>query len=240
MKGLEIHFISSFLLSKMQLSHSAEHNEINNLSWRRLHLSKAKLKASSRTSALLAGFAMVAMVEVQLSQGDCQGKPEEECKDDAVPEGLLIAFAICTTLLVSVHMLALMISTCILPNVEAASSIPSAEAVHESPHDKMRCCIETAWIFSTLFGILLCLCEIGLLCWVKFINYSKTAAISATVLLVPVMVVFLAFAIHFYRKLVSHQYERSEHGIRELENMINQLEAGDQIRPKTNHSVITI
>lgn len=43
------------------------------------------------------------MVEVQL------------CESDPVPTALLITFAICTTLLVSVHMLALMISTCILP-----------------------------------------------------------------------------------------------------------------------------
>ena len=61
------------------------------------------------------------MVELQVNNG----------KDESnqVPTALLITFTACTTLLVSVHMLALMISTCILPNVDAIASINRVAAV---------------------------------------------------------------------------------------------------------------
>ncbi|XP_013394811.1 protein orai-2-like isoform X2 [Lingula anatina] len=188
---------------------SSSHNK-HALSWRRLYLSRAKLKAASRTSALLSGFAMVAMVEVQLEK--------------STPESLLIAFSVTTTLLVAVHMLALLISTCILPNIEAVSNVHNVNAVLESPHDQMNCYIQMAWAFSTGIGILLFLAEIALLCWVKFSMYSYYAALASTVLIVPVVVLLIGFAIHFYRQLVSHKYERSNRDIEELENMATQLD----------------
>lgn len=165
------------------------------------------------------------MVEVQL------------CDDmkEPIPTSLLIAFAICTTLLVSVHMLALMISTCILPNIEAVASIPGFVHVAESPHEKLSQYIEIAWTFSTVFGILLFMLEIAILCWVKFwdigtrdgTNSGRIASIVATVLLIPIVIIFVGFAVHFYRTLVTHEYERSARGLEELETMVSQLQTPD-------------
>ena len=153
--------------------------------------------------------------------------------DYQVPTALLITFTACTTLLVSVHMLALMISTCILPNVEAVASVASINGMipeHESPHKKMRIYIEIAWAFSTVFGIFLFLIELAILCWVKFwdigTKYERAgqkSALVATIILIPIGVIFIGFAVHFYRTLVSHQFDRSEKNLQELETMISQL-----------------
>ena len=156
----------------------------------------------------------VAMVEVQL---DCTDG------DSEVPEGLLIAFSICTTILVVVHLFALLISTCILPNIEAVSNVHNVNAVNESPHNSLSMYIEISWAFSTVLGIALFLLEIILLCWVKFWKYQN-AAIAATAIAAPVLVILFIFGIHFYRKLVAHKYERSTKGIEELESMAGQLD----------------
>ncbi|XP_061499393.1 calcium release-activated calcium channel protein 1 isoform X1 [Anopheles gambiae] len=198
----------------------------NYLSWRKLQLSRAKLKASSKTSALLSGFAMVAMVEVQLDE------------NTKVPSAMLIAFAVCTTLLVAVHMLALMISTCILPNIETVCNLHSISLVHESPHERLHWYIETAWAFSTLLGLILFLLEIAILCWVKFYDLNTTAAWSACIVLIPVLVIFVAFALHFYRSLMMHKYEVTVSGIRELEILKEQMEQDHFDQQQHHHGIL--
>lgn len=69
-----------------------------------------------------------------------------------VPEWLFVLFAVCTTVLVAVHIFALMISTYILPNIEAIAKLEICEMVSESPHERMKGFIEIAWAFSTVLG----------------------------------------------------------------------------------------
>ncbi|XP_049896641.1 protein orai-2 [Epinephelus moara] len=222
---------------------SSNHHSVQALSWRKLYLSRAKLKASSRTSALLSGFAMVAMVEVQLEM------------QYSYPPVLLIAFSVCTTVLVAVHLFALLISTCILPNVEAVSNIHNLNSVSESPHERMHHYIELAWGFSTALGILLFLAEVVLLCWIKFLPVDCSgakkpsacspaekpasassesqesgwkAALASTIIMVPVGVIFVLFTIHFYRSLVRHKTERHHQEIEELHKIKVQLDGQER------------
>nr|XP_032813321.1 calcium release-activated calcium channel protein 1-like isoform X1 [Petromyzon marinus] len=228
------------------------------LSWRRLYLSRAKLKASSRTSALLSGFAMVAMVEAQLDARY------------TYPPALLVSFSVCTTVLVAVHLFALMVSTCILPNVEAAvSNVHNLNAVAESPHERLQKYIELAWGFSTVLGTLLFLAEVVLLCWVKFLPVGSTlsgprgggagesvgqgdlnqtemapppslpvglqAAWASTAVMVPVLVLFVCFTVHFYHSLVKHKTARHSHQLDELSLLRVQLDPPGNAVNATQH-----
>lgn len=166
-------------------------------------------------------FSQVAMVEVQLDT------------TYPYPPGLLIAFSACTTVLVAVHLFALMVSTCILPNIEAVSNVHNLNSVKESPHERMHHHIELAWAFSTVIGTLLFLAEVVLLCWVKFLpirpkNYNPNngtisagvaAAITSTSIMVPFGLIFIVFAVHFYRSLVSHKTDRQFQELEELSNL---------------------
>lgn len=159
------------------------------------------------------------------------------------PRVLLIAFSVCTTVLVAVHLFALLISTCILPNVEAVSNIHNLNSVSESPHERMHHYIEMAWGFSTALGILLFLAEVVLLCWIKFLpvdsrkagdtvevtpNSGWQAALASTIIMVPVGVIFLVFTVHFYRSLVRHKTERHHQEIEELHKIKIQLDGQER------------
>ncbi|XP_035756375.1 protein orai-2 isoform X3 [Egretta garzetta] len=244
---------------------TSNHHSVQALSWRKLYLSRAKLKASSRTSALLSGFAMVTVPKIRWRLG--HSLPERSLHSVIreivlyaevamvevqlevqykYPQMLLIAFSACTTVLVAVHLFALLISTCILPNVEAVSNIHNLNSISESPHERMHPYIELAWGFSTVLGILLFLAEVVLLCWIKFLPVgsilkNETAkvekasshagwqsALVSTIIMVPVGLIFVVFTIHFYRSLVRHKTERHNREIEELHKLKVQLDGHDR------------
>ena len=93
-----------------------------------------------------------------------------------------------------------MISVCVLPSIDGMANThqKGTQIVHDSPHEKLHTRIEIEWIFSTGLVTVLFLAEITILCWVKFYNYSKPAAVAASVVLVAVCIVFVWFAVHFY------------------------------------------
>lgn len=67
---------------------------------------------------LLTALFQVALVELQY--------------EESTPRPLLILLGVVTTLLVSVHLLALMMSTCLLPYIEASG------CTQDSPHIKLK------------------------------------------------------------------------------------------------------
>lgn len=69
------------------------------------------------------------------------------------------------------HLFAFLISTCILPNIEAVSNMHSLSLVKKSLHEHMRCRIELAWAFSIV--MLLFLTKVLLLFWVKALPLKK-------------------------------------------------------------------
>eukprot|EP00730_Choanoeca_flexa_P003897 TRINITY_DN11536_c0_g1_i1.p2 TRINITY_DN11536_c0_g1~~TRINITY_DN11536_c0_g1_i1.p2 ORF type:complete len:239 (+),score=47.02 TRINITY_DN11536_c0_g1_i1:3852-4568(+) len=185
---------------------------------RGIALRRVKLQQASRTSALLSGFALVAMVELDLPEGRSD---IAQYDDDPV----IVAFAIVTALLISVHLFALMVSTCILPYLdmehdrwldeieymEEEAPLPTSQTKSQDRHHFSRY-IEMAWIFATGLGIFLFLIDLALLSHLKFVNHSPTAAWCVIGLLVPVAAIFAWFASRFYSTVVlSHTRELGNH-----------------------------
>lgn len=188
-------------------------------SWKRLQLARAKLKMSNKNSALLAGFAMVPMVELSI----------QDDEDDPIPLSILMTFGVITTALVAVHLSAVMIASCILPYIDsiALSETESSanESIQDSPHDKMHIFIEISWIFSNIIGLILFLVEIILLTWVKFWQIGsgdgnepgKQVAVASTITLLICIAFFIWFAVYFYHSLADHEYERFKTKLSQIE-----------------------
>ncbi|CAF1354302.1 unnamed protein product [Rotaria sordida] len=175
---------ASLYLSTKGASQRNDHR-IQNLFYR-----KSKLESVSETSALLSGFAIVAIVELSL----------DSYKGHSSNDGLIICYAIISCLLVGIHLLALLMSMCILPELKSVIRQSDFWINNENnkPLHSLNIYIEIAWIVSTGFGLFLFLIELGLIIWIKVSGLSRLAAISALTTLFLVGCPFILFAIGFY------------------------------------------
>lgn len=68
------------------------------------------------------------------------------------------------------------------------------------------------------------LIELSILCWVKFWDYSFAAAVAATVIVIPALIIFVLFAAHFYHSLVVYKCKTSNEDMEKLEDIKKHLD----------------
>lgn len=66
--------------------------------------------------------------------------------------------------------------------------------------------------------------EVAILCWVKFWDYSFKAAIAATIIVIPVLITFVLFTVHFYHSMLVHKCNTSVDDMQKLEDMKKRLD----------------
>lgn len=152
----------------------------------------SRLKQTVTTSAVLAGFAMVALVELNF--------------EDGLPEAVLIVYAITTAMLVCINIFSLLVSVCLLPTLKAFNDfckrneergIAVLVAPELSPHWRFRRYMGTAWVVATNLGAVMMLADVILVAWARFFMDFKVAAYAVTALVAPLMVLFVVFSVRF-------------------------------------------
>lgn len=168
-----------------------------------------------RTSTLLAGFALVAMVEVDVNIN--------------TPPGLLIPFAIHTAVLIFVHLFSLVIATQLLPELEATINQPClglgvTRLAKGWP-------VQICWFLSNIFGIVLFLVELILVAYVKFYPVAGSSSdrlhVGTGTLLVIILLSLVSapFVVMLFRSISKHKMQHHEHKLdraKELLDTINQ------------------
>ena len=169
---------------------------------------KSKLESVNETSALLSGFAIVSSTAAPSSSYRHRSSFKvaivelslDSYRSHTSNDALLICYAIISCLLVGIHLLALLMSMCILPELKSVIRQSDFWIKNENskPLSSLNVYIEIAWVVSTGLGLFLFLIELGIIIWIKVSGFSRPAAISALVTLSFVGCPFILFAIGFY------------------------------------------
>ena len=143
--------------------------------WMELHISRNKLKTTSKISALLAGFAMVALIELSIQ--------EYQNEEGISSIYALTLYGVVTSVLIFLHIYSLMISTCILPDLDYIARYEGNPKLGDfliktSPHRRYSTYVHVSWLFSNVLGNLCLLLDLLLILFIKFYPTSHRSSDS--------------------------------------------------------------
>lgn len=100
------------------------------------------------------------------------------------------------------------------------------QSAYNSPDKPFKKHIEVAWILSTGIGLVLMLVEIGFLIALKFYGLAQRSAFSLVVgiscglFLIPTTIMFIYFAMQFYRSLLKSNLGQKEQILEDAEKLL--------------------
>ena len=138
-------------------------------------------------------------------------------------DGVLTAYAIVSCLLVSVHLLALLMSVCILPEIKSVLHQRAhwISYKNEDPLSAVSIYVETAWILSTGLGLFLIILELGLVFWIKVAGFSQGTAFAAIITLCLIGVLFIIFAVGFYIRIIRAKVNLHQNDLETIERSVS-------------------
>ena len=158
---------------------------------------------------------------------------------DQHSDGLLIPFAIITSVLIFVHMLSLVLATYMLPELDALAAIPRVQLTRRPMNIANSFCIKLSWFLSHGLGIFLFLVEFVLLSFVKFYPLNDAtmlryrAGIAAGAVMLGLTVGAAVVTICYYRYSYIHRNVRGHNeALRQADEILQQLNANDPLRPQ--------
>ena len=161
--------------------------------------------------------------------------------------GLLIPFAIFTSILIFIHLFALMVATHILPELDALSAIPHVQLTRRPGNVAQAFCVKLTWFLSHGLGIILFLVQFVLLAFVKFYPFNDDteeryeAAIAAGVVIIVLTVVFaVATLLWYYHSYVHHNVKGHHEALHVALTILQQLNASDPLHPANRVQRVTV
>ena len=146
------------------------------------------------------------------------------------PSLLLIIYAIHTTFLVFIHLLSLMLATCLLPELEAVSKLPHSQLETNSTLSIVKIfTVQLCWVLSNIVGIIIFITEVILIAFVKFFpgknqDPNNLHAGTATLILVVILTVFsLPLIVYQSRVISKHKLRLHERQLGQAQQMLEEI-----------------